>query len=76
MTTDEELRRLAEAARVDEADRYAGNGWYPAAFFREIIDAADGPLMEDEDAAYIAAVSPDVVLALLDRLDALSEPVR
>jgi hypothetical protein len=53
--TDEELRALAEAADTSPH-------WYDYTIFTLVE--------KEEDAAYAAAASPDVVLGLLDRLDA------
>ena len=52
-----ELRKLAEAAKAH------GGSWFVPVDLRQIL--GKGPATKD-DAAYIAAASPDVVLRLLD----------
>lgn len=63
MTDYADLRRLAEAATPGPwFDDYGKIG---------AGDSGIGEMDRSDDAAYIAAASPDVVLALLDRLDGL-----
>ena len=57
--TNDELRKLAEAARWDWGNYY----WYEGTV--EDVDAVD--------AAYITAASPDRILSLLDEVDHLLE---
>ena len=57
--TNDELRKLAEAARWDWGNYY----WYEGTV--EKVDAVD--------AAYIIAASPDRILSLLDEVDHLLE---
>jgi hypothetical protein len=64
----DELRKLAEDAK--EMD-----GWYPASVMWDVLSAVK-ILTAKEDAAFIAAASPDVVLGLLDRIDELEEANR
>ena len=65
---DDELRELAERAQHRADD--AWSPWYPADLLTAFIDDDDASVMSGADAAYIAAVSPSVVLSLLDRLRA------
>ena len=71
--TDTELRSLAEKAHREPWDY-----WDLASWEYEGLDGKSGmmrpaPLTEPENAALIAAVSPEVVLSLLDRLAAADE---
>jgi hypothetical protein len=59
-TAAQELRRLAEAAQAEATWEANYNRRYPRRTFE----------VETERAAFRAAVSPDVVLALLDRAEA------
>lgn len=68
MVNDIELRRLAEAATPGPWDCtvHIGDGEERVTVIG-LTEPGHG-----HDANYIAAVSPDVILALLDRLDALT----
>ena len=76
MTTDAELRALAEAATPGPWRHSGATVWAPVSpddptdYSGEAV--AYVPTLGDEfdadDAAYIAAMSPDVALALIDRL--------
>lgn len=59
-----ELRRLAEAIERP-------NSWYPAGVIWDVLVEALRSQTAQEDAAFIAAASPDVVLGLLDEIDRL-----
>jgi hypothetical protein len=61
MTTDETLRQLAEAT-----DGAGGpTDWYSPDFLAAFIDGDDAQVIPDADCLYIAAASPDHILALL-----------
>jgi hypothetical protein len=80
-----DLRRLAEAATpgpwyaddtsetwgdfLDENDGRESTGWFRDCGLGE-VDAGDFSTLRYADAAYIAAASPDRILALLDERDA------
>ena len=66
MTDTTDLRRLAEAATPGPWQRYSPNTVTRGTDTEEVIIAWD-----DVDAAYIAAASPDRILALLAERDAL-----
>lgn len=59
------LRQAAEGALLPEAR----DDWYDARFFEGAL--CNGT--QDADAAHIAAASPQAVLALLDRVEALEK---
>jgi hypothetical protein len=59
-----ELRKLAEEANER-------GGWYPAGVMWDVLIEALQSQTAKEDAAYIAAASPDVVLGLLDEIERL-----
>lgn len=81
----DELRKLAEGATPGPWEAHAPHGWMDDTYDEHLVFKAgdrsyeaqitpgggehgdDG--LRPEDAAYIAAVSPDVVLGLLDRLE-------
>lgn len=63
-----ELKRLAEGANTAAT-------WYEAEDIREWLVVAGMTLGADEDAAYIAAASPDVVVALVERVEAAEAAV-
>ena len=65
----DDLCRLAEAV-LDDTDAPADT-WYADDFLRLLIDGDGNQWITAADAAYIVACSPDRILALLDRLDAL-----
>ena len=76
-----ELRRLAENATPGPWDSYRPHPSYrayavdqvmPAGHLGEAV-ATTQDVNAEENAAYIAAASPDVVLALLDRLAHMTE---
>ena len=76
-----ELRRLAENATPGPWDSYRPHPSYrayavdqvmPAGHLGETV-ATTQDVNADENAAYIAAASPDVVLGLLDRLAHMTE---
>ena len=58
-----ELRALAMAANRTCTLNHKQISWF------EQTELLDGTVEHSDDAAYIAEASPDVVLALLDRLD-------
>ena len=65
MTDRNELRRLAE-------DANERGGWYPAGVMWDVLIEALRSQTAKEDAAYIAAAPPEVVLGLLDEIEGLS----
>jgi hypothetical protein len=84
MTDTAELRKLAEAATPGPWERDMSYDWpskvrskHPEHHNRWVVDVPSFPTDEYtfKDAAYIAAVSPDVLLALLDRLEAPADRV-
>lgn len=64
-----ELRRLAEAADRPHKD------WWDAEVLRGYLDDPS-PSTSKSDAAYIAAMSPEQTIALLDRIAALEAALR
>ena len=71
MTDYADLKTKAEAAKDswdDEAKREVGSDWYTRPWLDEQVG-----LGEIEDAEYIAAASPDVVLALIAENERLRE---
>ena len=62
MTDRNELRKLAEEANER-------GGWYPAGVMWDVLIEGLQSQTAKEDAAYIAAASPDVVLGLLDEIE-------
>jgi hypothetical protein len=64
----EELRRLAHEAM--------GDGWHNAGFLRAFIDDDDEAVFSPEDARFIEAASPSVVLRLLDAEAGLREAAK
>lgn len=76
------LRTLAEDAtpgpwKADGWQREAYNGNYfvrgDGVTTEQVADCGDGSTRWEENASYIAAASPDVVLALLDEIERLRE---
>lgn len=65
---DEELRKLAESA-------YGGNWYSDPELYKALRNFITADYAND-DAAFIAAASPDVVLGLLDRIKALEQDHR
>lgn len=60
-----ELRRLAEAARAANRKAYGKDQWYGD----DYVDISAS--FEEAECAFISALSPGVVLGLLDRIAAL-----
>src|SRR5690348_7752451 len=82
-----DLRALAEKATPGPwqrfYDRYESGTWciQPVAEYGGmVVIPEDAPVVASDvtvaDAAYIAAASPDVILRLLDRIDALEKGLR
>lgn len=60
------LRALALAAGPSDA-------WYGETFWSSLIDSDDSQLLTEPEMAFLAALSPDVVLRLLDVVEAARE---
>ena len=69
MTDRNELRKLAEEANER-------GGWYPAGVMWDVLIEGLQSQTAKEDAAYIAAASPEVVLGLLDEIERLTQDNR
>ena len=69
MTDRNELRHLAEVANKR-------GGWYPAGVMWDVLIEYLQSQTAEEDAAYIAAAPPKVVLGLLDEIERLREEAK
>ena len=68
-----EFRELAEAAKAswEGTVEDGGGSWFSASVLCE-----GGHRLDDEDAAFVAAASPDVIIALLDEVVQAREACR